>query len=230
MTFHLHCLVFTFLVFHFLITAFTPTMFFVFIRVLHSLKTLMAPAEFCICPWLALPEKCVDSCSVLYLSVAYTPKTICWFMKCFVYISMACSLQIHCWFLQCFVIRSGVYPLNIVLIPTVFCIYPSPAFSKHCADSYCILYLSMACILPTLCQFLQHFAFIHCRQSIPIPTVFCIYPWPAPGERWSQVPELSVQHLGQWKTLLLATSEKEMRTIQPEVREHTLAQLVTPQL
>lgn len=182
MTFHLHCLVFTFLVFHFLITAFTPTMFFVFIRVLHSLKTLMAPAEFCICPWLALPEKCVDSCSVLYLSVAYTPKTICWFMKCFVYISMACSLQILCWFLQCFVIRSGVYPLKIVLIPTVFCIYPWPAFSKHCADSYCILYLFMACILPTLCQFLQHFAFIHdlhSPNSMLIPTAFCIYPLPA---------------------------------------------------
>ena len=230
MTFHLHCLVFTFLVFHFLITAFTPTMFFVFIRVLHSLKTVMAPAEFCICPWLALPEKCVDSCSVLYLSVAYTPKTICWFMKCFVYISMACNLQILCWFLQCFVFIHGLHFPNTVLIPTAFCIYSWPAFCLHCANFYSILHLSMTCIPQTACWFLQHFAFILCPQPMLIPTVFYIYPWPAPGERWSQVPELSVQHLGQWKTLLLATSEKEMRTIQPEVHEHTLAQLVTPQL
>ena len=127
-------------------------------------------------------------------------------MKCFVYISMACNLQILCWFLQCFVIRSGVYPLKIVLIPTVFRIYPWPTFSKHCANSYCILYLSMACslqtlcwflfcIYPWLCQFLQHFAFIrglHSPNSMPIPTAFCIYPLPAAHANSYSVLYLSV--------------------------------------
>ena len=145
---------------HIKIHVLIPTLFCIYPG-LHSLYT-MIPAVFQIYLWPALPVHCADSYSVLYLSMACTPCTLRWFLvfciypwpalpvHCadsysILYLSMACTPCTLCWFLQHFVFIRGLHSLYTVLIPTAFCIFPWPALPVHCADSYSVLYLSVAC-------------------------------------------------------------------------------------
>ena len=131
-----------------------------FVPTLHIKRHILIPTLFCIYPGLHSLYTMIPAVFQIYLWPALPVQ--CWFLQCFVfihglhslytalipsvlYLSMAWTPCTLCWFLQHFVFIRGLHSRYAALIPTAFCSYPWPALPVHCADSYSVLYLSVAC-------------------------------------------------------------------------------------